>query len=68
MPGPMNYVGGEEGKIDGGNFPGWSGFTDKAIRAVFVRKVNCCATQNNQYLTLKIRKLKMFIFCRYMLY
>lgn len=42
MQGPMNYGGGEEGKIDN-TFVGWSGFSDKAIRAIFVRKVNSYA-------------------------
>lgn len=40
MPGPMNYGGDEAGKIEDNNLAGWSGFTNKAIRAVFVRKVN----------------------------
>ena len=50
----MNYGGGEEGKIDGNTFAGWSGFTDKAIRAVFIRKVSFCASKI--VLVLKFKK------------
>lgn len=38
MTAPMGYEA-DPGKIESNILPGWSGFTDKAIRAVFVRKV-----------------------------